>query len=109
MEKNEIISRINEIRKDACVTHDELVEIIYEARDARLREIRDEYQNKCLMFYFKDGLMVYEVKNRTISEMVENFPDTLRKMVKDYERKSGELGMMVNNNIPKSWADFPMN
>lgn len=108
MNKSEIISKINEIKKEYGITHDELVEIIYEARDARLREIREEYQNNCLIFHFKDGLMVHQIKGHTIPEMVENYPTTLRGLVKDFERENGELGMLVNSNIPKGWADFQM-
>ena len=108
MNKSEIINKINEIKKEYGITHDELVEIIYEARDARLREIREEYQNNCLMFYFEDGLMVHQIKWHTIPEMVENYPTTLKKLVKDFERENGKLGMLVNSNIPKGWADFQM-
>ena len=108
MDKSIIIDRINELRRDAGITHDKLAEIVYEARDKRLREIRNQYQDSCILFYFNDGLILHQLKNRTVAEMADMFPETLREMIMDYERKEGELGMMLNNNIPKSYATFPM-
>ena len=67
-----------------------------------------EYQDNFLMFYFDDGLMMHEIKHRTISDMIDMFPATLRDIIKDYEKKDGKLGMMINSNIPSSWATFPM-
>lgn len=108
MNKQEIIERINALCKEAGLTHNQLASAVYEARDKRLREIRDEYQDKFLMFYFDDGLMMHEIKHRTISDMIDMFPATLRDIIKDYEKKDGKLGMMINSNIPSSWATFPM-
>lgn len=108
MDKSIIIDRINALRKEAGITHDQLAEIVYEARDKRLREIREQYQENCIMFYFKDGLVIHQIKGRTVPEFVEMFPDTLRELITDIERKDGELGMMVNSNIPNRFATFQM-
>jgi CRISPR/Cas system CSM-associated protein Csm2 small subunit len=108
MDKSIIIDRINELRRDAGITHDQLAEIVYEARDNRLREIREQYQENCIMFYFKDGIVIHQIKGRTVPEFVEMFPDTLRELITDIERKDGELGMMVNSNIPNRFATFQM-
>lgn len=108
MAKQEIIERINALCKEAGLTHNQLASAVYEARDKRLREIRDEYQDKFLMFYFDDGLMMHEIKGRTIEEMVKHWPTTLQDIIKQHERKNWHLGMMLNNNIPASWATFPM-
>ena len=108
MSKQELIERIKALLKEAGITHDQLANIVFEARDNRLREIRDQYQDSCILFYFNDGLILHQLKNRTVAEMADMFPETLREMIMDYERKEGELGMMLNNNIPKSYATFPM-
>ena len=108
MDKSIIIDRINELRKEAGITHDQLAEIVYEARDKRLREIREQYQENCIMFYFKDGIVIHQIKGRTVPEFVEMFPDTLMETIRNIERKDGELGMMVNSNIPNGFATFKM-
>ncbi len=108
MEKSIIIDRINELCRDAGITHDQLAEIVYEARDNRLRKIREQYQENCIMFYFKDGIVIHQIKGRTVPEFVDVFPDTLKKLITDIEKKDGEIGMMVNSNIPKNFATFQM-
>lgn len=108
MERNEIIERIDALRREAGITHDELAAIVYEARDKQLRKIRNEHQEKFIIFSFPDCIMIHEIKGRTVSEMVKTWPETLRGIIHDHERKDGKLGMMVNTNIPSEWATFPM-
>ena len=108
MEKNEIIKQINELCKESGLTHDQLAGVLYEARDGYLREIRREHQDKAIIISFEDGVMLHSIKGRTISEMVNNWPATLRDIIRKVEMKDGKLGMMVNTNIPGSWAQFPM-
>lgn len=108
MEKKEIIDRINALIKESGLTHDQMAAAVYEARDIRFREIRDKHQQKFLLFSFQDRFMMHEIKGHTIEEMVRRWPDTLRDIIKQHERRDGHLGMMLNNNIPASWATFPM-
>ena len=54
MERNEIIERIDALRREAGITHDELAAIVYEARDKHLRKIRNEHQEKFIIFSFPD-------------------------------------------------------
>jgi hypothetical protein len=108
MNKQEIIERVNALCKEAGLTHDQLAAATYEARDAYLREIRKEHQDKKIIVHFQDGVMLHEIKGRTISEMVEQWPATLRDIIRKVERKDGKLGMLVNSNIPSGWATFAM-
>ena len=108
MEKKAIIEQINNLVKESGLTHDQLAEVLYEARDGYLREIRKEHQDEAIIMQFKDGVMLHSIKGRTISEMVNHWPATMRDIIRQVEMKDGELGMMVNTNIPDSWAQFPM-
>ena len=108
MEKKAIIEQINNLVKESGLTHDQLAVVLYEARDGYLREIRKEHQDKAIIISFEDGVMLHSIKGRTISEMVTNWPATMRDIIRQVEKKDGELGMMVNTNIPDSWAQFPM-
>ena len=106
MDKSIIIERINELCKESGLTHDQLAGVLYEARDGYLGEIRKEHQDKAIIISFEDGVMLHSIKGRTISEMVHNWPATLRDIIRKVEMKDGKLGMMVNTNIPKDWAQF---
>ncbi len=108
MEQQEIIARINALCKEAGITHNQLAAAVYEARNKKLHEIRDKYQDQAILIYFDDGLMVHQIKDRTVTEMIDIFPETLRGIIQDYEHKDGQLGMVLNNNIPSHWATFPM-
>lgn len=108
MKKTEIIKHINELCKESGLTHDQLATVLYEARDNYLREIRKEHQDKSIIMQFDDGVMLHSIKGRSISELVNNWPATLRDIIRKVEIKDGELGMMVNTNIPNGWATFSM-
>ena len=108
MNKQEILDRIDALTKEAGISHNELAAHVYEARDKHLREQRRQHQEQFIMFYFDNGLMLHEVKGHTVPELVRRYPATLRDIIRDYERRDGKLGMMINDNIPASWATFPM-
>lgn len=108
MDKSIIIERINDLCKEAGLTHDQLAGVLYEARDNYLREIRKEHQENKIIMQFQDGVMLHEVKGHSISDMVKNWPETLQSIIRKVEKKDGNLGIMVNTNIPSSWATFPM-
>ena len=108
MEKNAIIEQINNLIKESGLTHDQLAGVLYEARDGYLREIRKKHQDEFIIMQFEGGVMLHSIQGRTIREMVNNWPDTMRNIIRQVEMKDGELGMMVNTNIPGSWATFPM-
>lgn len=109
MEQQEIIARINALCKEAGLTHDQLASVVYIARNNHLREIRREHQDTKIIMQFTDGVMLHEIKDRTVNELVNNWPATTRDLIKRLEHnEKGELGMMVNTNIPSHWATFPM-